>query len=367
MTDAREPRAPLYYGDYLELGKLLDSQHPKSGAQGTAAHDEMLFIIVHQVYELWFKQILHEIGSVIDLFSEQRMDDRDMGVAVARLGRVTEIQRVLNAQLGVIETMTPLDFLDFRDHLLPASGFQSVQFRIIETSLGLRHDDRTAFSQDAYRTRLNDDDRASVEATAQRPSLFDVVEQWLERTPFLNLEGYDFWGEYQAAVGKMLDEDRAIIGRNPSLSDEAKTEQLDALGATEASFRAILDVEPSEASPAAAKRRLSHRATRGALFIFLYRDYPALQIPHNLLRLLVDVDELFTTWRQRHVLMAHRMIGRKIGTGGSAGHRYLQSAADKHKVFTDLFDLSTYLLPRSALPQLPPDVERKLRFAYELE
>ena len=87
----------------------------------------------------------------------------------------------------------------------------------------------------------------------------------------------------------------------------------------------------------------------------------------QLLRSLVDIDELFTTWRQRHALMAHRMIGRKIGTGGSAGHRYLRSAAEKHKVFTDLFDLSTYLLPRSALPKLPAEVERKLRFVYETD
>lgn len=360
MTDARAPRPPLYYGDYLQLDKLLDSQHPKSGDGGPPAHDEMLFIIVHQAYELWFKQILHEVGSVIDLFCDEKMDDRDMGVAVARLHRVTEIQRVLVAQLSIIETMTALDFLEFRDHLLPASGFQSVQFRIIETALGLRHGDRTAFSQDAYRTRLSDADRKRVEATEARPSLFDVVEAWLERTPFLELGAYDFWAEYQAAVASMLDEEQAIIERNPTLSDEDKAEQRDALEVTRTSFRSILDDDgPS------GKRRLSDRATRGALFIFLYRDYPALQAPHNVLRLLLDMDELFTAWRQRHVLMAHRMIGRKIGTGGSAGHRYLRSAAEKHKVFADLFDLSTYLLPRSALPTLPPEVARTLRFAYE--
>jgi tryptophan 2,3-dioxygenase len=365
MTDPRAPRPPLYYGDYLQLDKLLDSQHPKSGDGGPAAHDEMLFIIVHQAYELWFKQILHEVGSIIDLFRDEKMDDRNMGVVVARLRRVTEIQRVLNAQLGIIETMTALDFLDFRDHLLPASGFQSVQFRIIETSLGLRHGDRTAFSQDAYRSRLSEGDRALVSETEARPSLFDVVEAWLERTPFLDLGGYHFWDEYKTSVTTMLDEEEAIIKRNPTLSEEAIAEQLEALRVTRTSFRSMLDTDDAEAP--ASTRRLSDRATRGALFIFLYRDYPALQVPHNMLRLLLDVDELFTTWRHRHVLMAHRMIGRKIGTGGSAGHRYLHSAAMKHKVFSDLFDLSTYLLPRSALPTLPPEVERKLRFAYENE
>ncbi len=112
------------------------------------------------------------------------------------------------------------------------------------------------------------------------------------------------------------------------------------------------------------KKRLSHKATKAALFILLYRDFPALQLPHKILSLLIDIDEGFTNWRQRHALMAQRMIGTKIGTGGSSGHRYLRAAAEKHKIYSDLLDLSTYLLPRSALPCLPDVVTKKLRFAY---
>ena len=117
-----------HYGDYLHLEQLLSAQKPMSGVdKDKPAHDEMLFIVIHQAYELWFKQILHELGSVIPLFEDKSLDERQMGIVVARLTRVTEIQRVLVDQLTILETMTPLDFLDFRDYLVPASGFQSIQ------------------------------------------------------------------------------------------------------------------------------------------------------------------------------------------------------------------------------------------------
>jgi tryptophan 2,3-dioxygenase len=166
-----KPYPPVEYQQYLELARLLDSQRPKSAEYGQPAHDELLFIVVHQVYELWFKQILHELDSVIELFRQDSVDERKIGVAVSRLNRITEIQKLLVDQLRVLETMTPLDFLDFRDMLLPASGFQSRQFRAIENRLGVRRD---------------------------QPSLFDLVEKWLERTPFLELPGFQFWASYRA-------------------------------------------------------------------------------------------------------------------------------------------------------------------------
>jgi len=112
------------------------------------------------------------------------------------------------------------------------------------------------------------------------------------------------------------------------------------------------------------QRRLSHRATLAALFISLYRDQPILTMPHRLLASLVDIDELFTTWRYRHALMVHRMIGTKIGTGGSSGYQYLKSTADSHRIFRDLTNLSTFLIPRRALPELPDDVLHRLGFVY---
>ncbi len=111
---------PVYYSDYLQLDKLLDSQHRKSEEYGNPAHDEMLFIIVHQAYELWFKQIIFELNSVVDMFDDNKVDERNIGIAISRLDRITEIQRILIDQLRVLETMTTLDFLDFRDYLVPA-------------------------------------------------------------------------------------------------------------------------------------------------------------------------------------------------------------------------------------------------------
>ena len=115
----------VYYSDYLQLDKILDAQAPESNNHGQEAHDETLFIIVHQAYELWFKQILFELDSAIELFAGERIDERNIGIIVARFERVNLIHNLLLEQLPILETMTPLDFLDFRDLLVPASGFQS--------------------------------------------------------------------------------------------------------------------------------------------------------------------------------------------------------------------------------------------------
>jgi tryptophan 2,3-dioxygenase len=107
---------------------------------------------------------------------------------------------------------------------------------------------------------------------------------------------------------------------------------------------------------------LSHKATLAALFIQLYRDEPLLQLPFRVLTLLMDIDEQLTNWRSSHALMAQRMLGSKIGTGGSSGHGYLKSTISNKRIFTDLFNLSTYLIPRSQLPILPESLIRNLDF-----
>lgn len=104
-----------------------------------------------------------------------------------------------------------------------------------------------------------------------------------------------------------------------------------------------------------------------ALFINLYRDEPALQVPFRLLSLLMDVDATFTNWRYRHALMVQRMIGRKVGTGGSSGHEYLRQTAERHRVFADLFALSTFFIPRSLLPLLPETVKAAMEYRYASE
>lgn len=360
-----KPYPPIYYSDYLHLERLLSSQNAKSAEYGNPAHDEMLFIIVHQAYELWFKQILHELDSIVQLFEKNYVDEKNIGVAVARLIRITEIQKVLIDQLRILETMTPLDFLEFRDYLVPASGFQSIQFRLIENKLGLKHKQRLQYNESAYYSRLSKEHQELLKKSEQETSLLELLEKWLERTPFLEFGNFNFWKDYRQAIVNMLAEDKKIIQSNSTLSENEKTQQIKQLDLTQENFDALFDENKHIKLIEEGQRKLSYRATQAALLICLYRDQPILHLPFRLLTALIDIDELFTSWRYRHVLMVQRMIGTKIGTGGSSGYQYLKATSEQHKIFTDLFNLSTFLIPRSALPKLPEDVERNLGFYYK--
>ena len=358
------PAKGVYYAEYLGLDKLLSSQRPLSGGGKRPAHDELLFIITHQAYELWFKQILHELDAVLGGLAGARVPETEVSAAVARLTRIVEIQSVLIDQLSVLETMTPLDFLDFRDALTPASGFQSFQFRLIELKLGLSDERREQYERSPYFSRLKPVHRRLVDDARRRPSLYALVERWLERTPFTRFGGFDFWREYRRAVEAMLKKDEAIIRGNASLGAAEKERELANLARTKQNFASLLDARRHDALRAEGNWRLSHSATLAALFIQLYRDRPILHEPFRLLEKLVELDEQFAVWRYRHAIMVHRMIGAKIGTGGSSGHQYLHKTAGAHRVFGDLFNLSTFLIPRSARPTLPARVERALGFSH---
>ena len=364
MTTSEGPTGELYYWDYLQLDRLLDLQRLESERAGSPAHDEMLFIVVHQAYELWFKQILWELDAVNATMAQPRIAEREMSQVVQRLERITEIQRLLLDQLPVLETMTPLDFLDFRELLVPASGFQSVQFRLIENKLGVDPDHRLPINNQPYTAVLKPEHAQLIDATAEEPSLLSHVEHWLERTPFVHWGSFDFWSEYRAAVEAMLEREGRIIREDLRLDEAGRAEQLAAHDATVATFETVFDRERYDELRDKGDRQLSHDAFVAALLITLYRDEPAFQMPHRLLTALVDIDEGFTAWRQRHALMVHRMIGSKIGTGGTTGHRYLQRAAERHKVFRDLYDLATYCIPRRELPELPAEVASQLGFRF---
>src|SRR5215831_12356638 len=167
--------APIYYGDYLQLGRLLSLQAPESARHGTPVHDEMLFILVHQAYELWFKQVLHEFDRIEGDFSANPVDDEAMARIVHALARVHEIIKLLVAQLDVLETMTPADFLDFRNYLFPASGFQSLQFRLIETRLGLSEHIRVPLDGEAVEKRLSTADRQKLAAARSHRTIFALL------------------------------------------------------------------------------------------------------------------------------------------------------------------------------------------------
>ncbi len=351
--------SPVYYGDYLRLDTLLATQVPESTRRGKPAHDEMLFIIVHQAYELWFKQILHELDRIQAHFAEVPMQDAHLGRIVHGLDRINEILKLLIQQLDVLETMTPLDFLDFRDLLMPASGFQSVQFRTIEIRLGLAARERLNIDGKPFEARLSESDRARVATAMQGPKLIDQLDHWLARTPFVAMGGYAFSTAYRAAVKQMLEADAARIRASTVISAEQRAVEARAIEQALARFEAIFAPAGGE-SP----WRMSLAAVQAALFITVYRDRPVLQIGFRLLAALMDVEESLTLWRYRHALMVQRMIGVKVGTGGSSGHDYLRATAETHRVFADLFGLSTYLIPRSALPPLPPEVEARMGFVY---
>jgi tryptophan 2,3-dioxygenase len=258
--------------------------------------------------------------------------------------------------------MTPLDFLDFRDLLFPASGFQSVQFRTIEIRLGLASRERLRIDGKPFEARLSEADRARITAAMQGPKLVDQLDDWLARTPFVAMGGYAFSNAYRAAVKLMLEADAARIRASTVMSPEQRAIEARAIEQALAGFEALFAPPSSEASP----WRMSLAAVQAALFIMVYRDRPVLQIGYRLLAALMDVEETLTLWRYRHALMVQRMIGVKIGTG-SSGHDYLRATAEQHRVFADLFQLSTYLIPRSALPPLPPEVEKRMGFVYAAE
>lgn len=359
-----KPYPPIGYTEYLHVNELLTLQKKRSETFGQPAHDEMLFIVIHQTYELWFKQILTELDSILTIFSHKLIDESEMGTAVQRLERIVEIQKLLVAQVTVLETMTPLDFLDFREFLYPASGFQSVQNRLIENKLGLKTDARLTYNSMPYHSFVTEEEKARLLAGEQQKSLFDLLDSWLARTPFLQTGDFDFWAAYQTAVRKLFNEDREVIRQHSILTTEEKDRNLKQVDANEATFTALFDEAKYEELRAQGSFRLSYKAMHAGLLIQLYRDQPVLQLPFQLITALQDIDELMTTWRYRHSLMAHRMLGRKIGTGGSSGAEYLKAATDKHRIFNDFFNLATFFIPRSKLPTLPAQMKKQLGFHY---
>jgi len=365
MADQDSKYTSVHYNSYLKIDELLQCQVLRSEAIGEPAHEEMLFIITHQVYELWFKQINHELRSVIGMFDDGVVNERNMGVTVGRLHRVGEILELMIKQIGILETMTPLDFLDFRSYLFPASGFQSFQFREMEVLLGLKEENRHTYHGTDYKAVFTDDKKHVLGDLEQSLSLFELVDEWLERTPFLQVGNWDFITAYRKAVTAMLSKEKAAIMATDILSDKYKKMRVDMLGDTDTYFGSIMSEAHHNELLAAGEVKLSYQSTIAALLINLYRDEPILQLPFQLLSKLIDVDELLARWRYRHAQMVMRMIGKKVGTGGSSGHKYLHKTAKNHHIFADLHNVSTLMIPRSELPELPAELKQKLGFYYQ--
>jgi len=228
----------------------------------------------------------------------------------------------------------------------------------------MRPEDRIQYGKQRYNQFLDEADSKTVLNSEEDDSLFNLLEKWLERTPFLQMDEFNFWSSYQTAVQHMIKGDIERIKENTQLDDDTQKNSLKQYDAIQRTYDALFDEEKYFQLQKEGHRRLSQKATLGALFIQLYRDEPILQLPHRLLTQLINVDQLFTSWRNRHRLLVFRMIGVKIGTGGSTGHAYLKKTAEKHSVFRDFSNLSTYIIPRSSLPTLPKELKKELGFYF---
>lgn len=358
-----EKISSVHYINYLDLDKILDAQKPLSKEQGEEAHEEMLFIIIHQTYELWFKQILHEVKSIMNLFKEDKVDESSMGVIVGRMDRVNKIMTTLVGQLDILETMTSLDFLDFRHYLSPASGFQSHQFRKLEVTLGLKIKKRHQFGGCPYHAQFEGEKKEEILDLEESSSLFLMVEKWLERIPFLQMEDFRFTSKYEEAVNQMLEKEIEGI-KAVKLTDSDREIRLRMIEENRKYFERVLSESDHNKAIKEGETMLSYKATMSALLINLYRDEPILHLPYKFLRSLVEMDHKIAAWRFRHVQMVEKMLGQKIGTGGSSGQGYLKETVDKHKLFTDLANISTLMISRSYLPELPQNIKDSLGFNY---
>lgn len=339
----------VHYHDYLQLDKILSAQFPESEKRNLPAHDEMLFIVIHQAYELWFKQLHYEADSIVAIMSKPSLNDNspELQTVVHRINRMVTILKVLVHQVDIMETMTPMDFLDFRDMLRPASGFQSWQFKELEAKLGLKFEHR--HGQAYYTSQLKKEHVELIKKAEAQNSLLQLVNNWLERMPFFDEEVHwknfvthqtgtglhSFWNEYRYQYQHSLAEAERD---NSNVFDEIFIQD------------------------AGKDRSLSSKAAMAALFIMLYRGYPMLQLPFHVLNGLLEIDEQLSSWRYRHMNMVHRMIGTRIGTGGSTGKDYLKAAADKHYIYKEVAQLTSFLIERRKLPALPQEVEKRLGF-----
>jgi tryptophan 2,3-dioxygenase len=336
------------YWEYLQLEKLLDAQQPPG--RPLAHHDEHLFIVAHQAFELWFKQILFELRHARDLLgrpelpeAERHVPETDIPEICATLARVVEILRLLTEQWRVVETMPPGNFLAFRDLLIPASGFQSLQFRLLEIVSGLPAEARVSIDGGRpFTSRFSPELQATMEAAGREMTLRGALLDWLERTP-VNDAFPDFAGAFLAAFDGYADAQRALQLGNPFLPLEQRGIIERRFEDEKAACRAFL----ATGDP---RRDRAHAAF---LFLTSYRAEPLLRWPNQLLERVIEFEEYLRIFRFRHARMVERMIGLRVGTGGSTGVDYLDATARSHRIFGDLLTAQSFLVARDRLPPVP--------------
>ncbi|MCU0658805.1 MAG: tryptophan 2,3-dioxygenase family protein [Polyangiaceae bacterium] len=362
------------YWDYIAVEPLLKLQGGVDGDEATVNNDELLFIVVHQVYELWFKLMLRELTQARDFFRRNPVPDHLLASSVRALRRVSAILAQAVSHFELIETLTTRDFLAFRDRLVPASGFQSGQMREIEVLLGLEEQSRISLGTGgSYLDALKDQDHPSpahqrvTARLAENASLREVLDEWLFRTPIDGSSpGTDGDRErVQAFLQRYLDavdsEARRRLQEAAPLqthSDEATGRLQERYRAEIAQARAFLFAEdvPEE------QRARQSRIRAALVFIESYRDLPLLAWPREVVDTIVELEQRFLLFRQRHARMVERVIGRRIGTGGSSGVDYLDQTALRYRIFRNFWAVRTILLRESVLPPLDEPETYSFRF-----
>jgi len=361
-----EPQRPLTYWDYIKVEQLLALQSGVNAREEHLSNDEVRFIVIHQVDELWFKLVLRELAAVRDLFRQDYVPETSLADARAGLGRVALMFELAAKHFQLMETMRTQDYLKFRDKLFPASGFQSAQLREVEILLGLAEDDRLAFGEEAsYRDALRNADGSpspAMDRVSRRlkdtPSVKEAIYAWLWRTPINGsspqspgddavVESFlqEFLSCHEQYLAEVLDE--RVVRQALTSADEQRLRERYA-GELEATRRYLL----AEDVPSQAERGRVRRMRAAILFIESNRELPLLSWPGEIIDSLIAAEQGMLIFRQRHARMVERVIGRRVGTGGSAGVDYLDQTALTYRVFKEIWAARTLLLDPARTPPI---------------
>ena len=357
-----EQQRPITYWDYIRVEDLLRLQGGIPRDDAKVSNDEVLFITVHQVFELWFKLVLRELVTARNLFQAERVAEQELSGAVKSLQRACSVLRVANQQWEVMETLNTREFLAFRDKLFPASGFQSAQLRQIEILFGLSMEARIPLGlEGGYMAALRTHDGSPSPAHAHvqkqledKPSLKDAIDEWLFRAP---IDGSVPRGaDDEARVRRFLD--RYLAGHASEC--DATSRHAAAIARTAEDGARIAKRYADEKdqvraffSPSSTEGGFRRARIRAAmLFIETYRELPLLAWPREVLDSIVALEQFLVIFRQRHARMVERVIGRRTGTGGSAGVDYLDKTALEYRIFRDLWAIRTLQVRRAAAPEL---------------
>ena len=346
------------YGDYLGLHDLLKLQ----GDDREISSDEMHFIIVHQTFELWFKQVIRELSETREILGLSLVPEEKIPTAVDHLSRTTEIFRLMADQWTVLETLTPQGFLNFRDGLGTASGFESFQMREFEILLGLKSEDRVGgmdpigtFRKLAKRSTEDAEVLSRLERRLSEQSLYDALMKWVERTPIMG----SYLGDEgdQNSVAQFI---RSHLEAYKKMNYDSM-KLLENTTSSEKIANRFLDAEKSAEIFLLPHGKIN-RARAGLLFIESYRELPLLTWPRKLIDAFVELEESMAKWRHDHARMVERIIGKRTGTGGTSGVDYLDSTS-KYRIFRDLWEVRTILVK----PELRPELKNAEFYGYSVD